>query len=218
MRLAGTKSDNISPAYIRAIRGHCSRPIVIPEFFKHMIEMPHGWMNVIYHSSSQQYLDTFLLRGLIAEGIGRKEGTQAWYFPAAHPQKSKAVLDRKSWKPQIVPHVHHKWHTATIYEIDLVKTQQMRLQFHQTFSYSVAHVGDVPAECIARVVGHDQTIKSRTARNGNPTRCLTDCLTQTKKQKRLDLIRNCVISIFTTASQKRAPRRTASVSRQKIRE
>ena len=34
----------------------------------------------------------------------------------------------------------------------------MGLNLYQTFIYAVVHFGDVPAECVARVVGHDQTI------------------------------------------------------------
>ena len=56
---------------------------------------------------------------------------------AAHPQRSTAVFDQKSWKPQIVPYVHHKWRTATNYEFDLVNAQHMDFKFYQTFSYAV---------------------------------------------------------------------------------
>ena len=40
-------------------------------------------------------------------------------FSAGHPQQSKARPGQKSWQPQLVPHVHNKWHTDAIYEIDL---------------------------------------------------------------------------------------------------
>ena len=105
-----------------------------------------------------QHLDTILLNGLIARGIGRKEGRRAWYFSATHPQQSKAVLDQKSWQPQIVPDVNHMWHTEAVHEFDLANTQDMGLKFYQTFSCAVVHLGDIPSECIARVVGHDRSI------------------------------------------------------------
>ena len=41
------------------------------------------------------------------------------------------------------------------YEIDHVKAQDMGLKFYQTFSCAVVHIGDIPAECIARVVSND---------------------------------------------------------------
>ena len=69
--------------------------------------------------------------------------------------KAMRYLDQKSWKPQIVAYVHHKWHTDTIYETDVA--QEMGLQVDQTVSCVVVHFGDVPAERISRVVGHDQT-------------------------------------------------------------
>ena len=37
---------------------------------------------------------------------------------------SKVVPDRKSWEPQLVPNVHHKWHTDITNETDLVKAQE----------------------------------------------------------------------------------------------
>ena len=69
-----------------------------------MIGIPHGWSNVIYHSSSQ-HPEKILLNGLIAGGIDRKEGRQD-VTSRPHAQKSKAVLDQKSWQLQIVPYVH----------------------------------------------------------------------------------------------------------------
>ena len=92
-----------------------------------------------------------LLNGMTAGGMGRKEGRQACYFSAAHPEESKAVLNPKSWVPQIVLHVHHKWHTDTIYEIDLVKTQDMDLKYYQTFSYAVVSFGGIPAPVAEKV-------------------------------------------------------------------
>ena len=59
---------------------------------------------------------------------------QACYSSAAHPQDSKAVPEQKSWEPQLVIFVHSKWHTDTIYEIDLVKAQSMGLN---SFKHSV---------------------------------------------------------------------------------
>ena len=170
------KSDNNTPAHVRAIQGHCSRPInCFPEFFKHIVEILHGWTYSIQHSSSQPYLEKILLHGLLAGGIGSEEGRQACYCSAAHSQQSKAVLDRKSLQPHIVPDVHHKWHTDTVYETDLLKAQDMSLTFLQTFSHPVVPFGDMPAECIARVVGksnrtHQQSKQISLHR-------VTDCLT-----------------------------------------
>ena len=97
------KNDDDTPAYIRTIEGHCSRPTANLELFKNVTEIPHGWNNVIHHSSSQQYLDNLLFNGQIARSIGRKESKQACYFLAAHPQRSQAVPDLE---PQLVPSVH----------------------------------------------------------------------------------------------------------------
>ena len=46
------KHDDDKPAFFRAIPGQCSRPKVILEFFTNVIEMPHGWTNVVHHSIS----------------------------------------------------------------------------------------------------------------------------------------------------------------------
>ena len=55
-------------------------------------------------------------------------------------------------------YVHHKWHTDTVCETDLVRAEDMGQKFYQPFSYVVVQFGDVPAVCIARIVGHDQAI------------------------------------------------------------
>ena len=87
------------------------------------------------------------------------------------------VPNQDNWQPQLVSYVHHKWHTDTICEIDLVKPQEMSLKSFHTVSYVVVHFGDIPAECIARVVAHDQTFLreipsevGRTERTCNPSR------------------------------------------------
>ena len=58
----------------------------------------------------------------------------------------------------IVPHAHHKWQIETVDEIGVVRAQDMGLKIFESYSFIVVHFGDSPAECIARVVGHDQTI------------------------------------------------------------
>ena len=71
-------------------------------------------------------------------------------------EKATRKLIGKTWSHSSVLTFTHKWHTDTIYEIDLVKVQDMGLKFYQIFSYAVVHFGDVPAECIARVVAYDE--------------------------------------------------------------
>ena len=66
-----------------------------------------------------------LLIGLIAGRTGRREGSQAHYFSAAHPQESNATADPQSWQPQFVLYAHNKWHSDASCEIDLVKAQKM---------------------------------------------------------------------------------------------
>ena len=63
----------------------------------------------------------------------------------------------ESWQPQLVPDAHHKWHTDTICESDLVEAQDVGLKFYYTFSCGDVHIGEILAENIARVVEHDQT-------------------------------------------------------------
>ena len=167
------------------------------------IKIPQGWTNVIYHTKSQQYLDTMLLNGLIAGGIGRKEGRHAW-FSAAHPQESKAAPERKSWEPQLVPYFHHKWHTDTIYDIDLVKAKEMDLKCNQTFSYAVVHFGRHSSSmfCKSRynhtnnyerppeVAPHALAIQADVRAPGD------QLFDQEQQHKRLDLIRSGVDSLY----------------------
>ena len=86
----------------------------------------------------------------------------------------------------------------TIYEIDLIKARDTGLQFYRTFSDAVVHFGDIPADCFARVVGHDQTIlHERPSEAAPPIQAdvrasggrLPD---KDQQQKRLDLIRSRV--------------------------
>ena len=166
-----------------------------------MIEIPHRWKKVIHHSSSQQHLDKILLNALSARGTGRKAGTQSCYLSAAHPQQSKAVPDQKSWQQQLVPHVHHKWHIDKVYDIDFLKAQEIGLKLYKTFSCAVVHTGDTPAECIEKVVGHDQTKLCERPSEVTPNdpairadvRASGDqMLDQGQQQKTLDLKGNCV--------------------------
>ena len=65
------------------------------------------------------------------------------------------------------------WHTNTIYDIDLVTAHDMGLKIYQTFSDAVVHFGDVPAECITRVVGHNETILCERQSEVAPHDCVT---------------------------------------------
>ena len=85
--------------------------------------------------------------------------------------------------------------------MNLAEAQDIGPNFDQTFSYAAVHFGDVPAECIARVVGHDPTIlyeRPPEVALHAPTsqqdfRASDDLLLDPdQKQKRLDLIRHCV--------------------------
>ena len=102
-RRVGTSMTTKIPVYIRAIERRCSRPIVNPEFFKNLIEIPHVWTKVIDHSSSHQCLDK----------IG-------YHGKAVHPQDSKAIAARKVGS-------HNKLHHDAIYEVDVVRAQNIRV-------------------------------------------------------------------------------------------
>ena len=146
-----------------------------------------------------------MLNGLTAEGTGRKEGRQPCYLSNAHPQESKSESDWTSLQPQLVPYVHHTWHTGTTCDMDLVKAQEMGLKFFQIFSYAVLPFGDIPADCIARVVGHDQTILYERSSEVAPSapaihaefRVSGDrLLDQDQQQKGLDFIESCVTFVL----------------------
>ena len=66
--------------------------------------------------------------------MGRKECRQACYFSAAQPQKSKAGPYQESWRPQIVRYVQHTWHADAVYEMDMVKAQDIGQKLYHTFS------------------------------------------------------------------------------------
>ena len=123
-RLAGTKSDDSTPAKNRVIQGHCSRPIANPEFFKNLIDTPLGWTNAIFQSCSQQYLDKILLNGLIAGGKGRH---MLLLGRASSTKRSRTCSEKLAGTDRSLQssQVGHRWHTHTAYEIDLVKAQEI---------------------------------------------------------------------------------------------
>ena len=107
----------------------------------------------------------------------------------------------KKLVPQLVLYFREKWHTDTNCGNYLVKAQEVGLNVHQTFSYAVVHIGDIPAECMARVVGHDHATQFETVSEvtlKDPAiqadfRASGDRLfDQDQQRKRLDLIRSCV--------------------------
>ena len=85
------KSDDNTPASIRAVEGPCSRQIAGTEFFKRMIEISKGWAYAIYHSLSQQCFDKYFVEWSDCRRVDRKESRLACYFSAVHPQQCKSV-------------------------------------------------------------------------------------------------------------------------------
>ena len=168
-----------------------------------MSETPHGRTNVIDQSSSQQYLDQILLHGLIAGRIGRKEGIQACYFSAALPQESNAVLDQKSWQPRSrVPSTTRGM--STRFMNMFWSKHKTWVKHSTTYSIMLVHFGDIPTECIARVVGHEQTILHEGPSDVAPHAPAIQAdvrasggrlLDPDQHQKRFHLIRTCVNSM-----------------------
>ena len=79
------------------------------------------------------------MKWLQEEKAGKEAGKHFTSRPRMLREASQYSIT-KNLKPQIVPYVHPKWNTDTV------------------FSCAVGRFEDVPAECIARVVGYDQTI------------------------------------------------------------
>ena len=160
------KDDDDTPAHTRAIQSHRSRAIVKLEFFKNVIEVPHGWTNVLYHSSPNSTSTC-----LIAGRIGRKEGRQACCSSAADIRNNADRSEKLEATDRSLSSSKD-----TVSGSDLVKAQDMGPTFCRTSSYAVVDFGDIPAECIAKFVGnyqtilYEKTIRSRTARTGSPSR------------------------------------------------
>ena len=129
--------------FFRAVQSHCSRPISIPpKFFKNIIGIPRGRTSEMYESSHQQFLDQILTHALTAQEIGKKKRQTSigMLVLSRASSEKKRVLDHKNWTPQFI--------TSGI-PVEKI---------FETILYAVIHFGDVPAECVARVVRHDQTI------------------------------------------------------------
>ena len=150
------------------------------EFFKHMFRIPHGWTNVLCHSSSPAVVGQKSAEwsDLQEEWAEKKAESHVTSQPRIRSKARRYLIRKVGNHRQLVLYVHHKWQTDTIYETNLLKAQDMCLKAYQTFSYAVVHFGDVRAECSARVVGHDQPFLharpsevGRTARTSDPSRC-----------------------------------------------
>ena len=94
---------------------------------------------------------------------------------------------------------------------DTLQQTQTATKLYHTFGYVVVHFGDVPAEYVARVVGHDQTIlyerPSEVAPHAPAIRADLRAsgkrlLYPSQQQKRLNLIRNCLNSILQALRRK----------------
>ena len=123
---------------------------------KNVIEVPHGWTNVMNHPRPQQYLDNFY------EWSGCMQEEQAAKNADQHIVSEPRIL-RKAEEYLITTSGNYRSFftfitTDTVYDIDLVSAQDLGLKFYQPFSYAVVHFRDIPADCTARVVGHDDTI------------------------------------------------------------
>ena len=168
-----------------------------------MVEIPHGWTNIINHSSSQQFVDKLLSNGLFTGGTGRQKGRQACYLSAAHPQERvrrypiKKVGSHNSSPTFTTSGIPMQFMKLT----DVVKANNTGLKFYQTLSYVVVHFGDFPAECIARVVGYDKTILCERpsevtpqAQAIQPDVCASGdrFVHQDQFQNRLNITRSCV--------------------------
>ena len=103
----------------------------------------------------------------------------------------------------------------------LIVSKQHFASFHQSFSHAFVYFG---AECIARVAGQDATVFHERPHEVAPhTPPIQECLEASgdwlldsdQKQKRLDLIRNCVHSFVQTAHRKELDEDVLSVSKKR---
>ena len=76
----------------------CPRPTASTVFSRNMIEISHGQTNEIHHPSSLQHLETILLNGLMAGGIGRREGRLVTF------QSSEIVFGKRTEDGKIFHH------------------------------------------------------------------------------------------------------------------
>ena len=129
--------------------------------------------------------------------------------------------DRKSWEPQLVPCVHLKWHTDSIYEFDLVNAQEMGLPFSPVMLLftSETFLQNVLQESL-------DTIKRSWMKDHWKSHCthwqskqisvhrVTDCLKQIFS-KEARLTRKCVSSILQAPHRKELEKDTTSVLRRR---
>ena len=117
------------------------------------------------------------------------EGHSSFKLPAVPPRNSVEWSDCRRNRQNISQTgmiFHHRWHTDTIYEIDLVNAQEMGLTFYQQFSFS---------ETFQQHAEHESsdTIRLSCLKNHQDVRASGDrLLDQDQQQNSVDLIRSCV--------------------------
>ena len=98
--------------------------------------------------------------------------------------------------------------------------------FYQPFIFVVVQFGDVPAECIARIVGHDQAILYERPSEVAPHAAAIEedvrasgerLLDPDQKQKRPDLLRNCFNSISQAPHRKELEKKNNLSIKRKVR-
>ena len=114
--------------------------------------------------------------------------TSMLFLGRASSTKQGSIV-QKSWQLQIVLCVHHKWHTDTVCEMDLVKAQDMGLIFLNDHSVMLLFSSE-------RSDMEDHRKSHRTYQQSKQISVhrVTDSLTKASNRKRLDFIRNCVNS------------------------
>ena len=127
LKLVGTSMKTTLQRTCELFKVSARGPIAKSEFSKNMIEILRGCADVIHHSSSQQYLDKLMLRGLILqEEQTEKKADNHVTSSAAHPRQSRAGTRSKSWQTRSFRSSH-----------DLVKPQDTGLTLYQTLSYAL---------------------------------------------------------------------------------
>ena len=208
LRLAVEKSDDSAPAYIRATQGHCSRPTVRS---KHRVA---GRITFIVPVPSSTLTKFCWLVCLQHEQAGKKADKHVTSRPRIL-NKAKQYVIRKVGNHRPFSTFITSGMRTQFLKLIWSKHKTWGLKFNHTVSDAVDHFVHVPTECIARDVGHDQTVLLERRSKVAPHAPAIEADVRASGDRLLDP--NQQQKNFKCSSQKRTWRTTSSVSKKMVR-
>ena len=97
LRLAKVRTKR-KPSIYKATQGHTAKPEISMFYFTWTV-FPSEWKTHVYHTGSSRDCRSIIEHGLLARGIGSRQGRQACYFSALNSTNKDAKARTKTCRP-----------------------------------------------------------------------------------------------------------------------